>query len=568
MPMVQKKKQASREIKWDIGELKSFGVVTLKTSAKIGNLSSSLSEKNISTYTVVSANETDDYESNLVTIILGRPELSIKQESDRENTYIKEGSTINYKFTIENQGTAALSDVVLREVIPSELNVKDISYVINNEEATKNADSSTQAIVKVEYLAPNDKLEVNVRAIAAGLNGVQEKTVTNLGYVSAKGISEIESNEITHIIEASERNQIDPTTDVSTSKTRSSTLTNIAKTYKITGTAWLDNNKDGVRDSNEEVLAGISAKLVNSETGIIIKTVTTDVYGSYTFAGIENGNYIIIFDYDTVKYAVTTYQKAGVSANMNSDVVSTKVEQDGKVRNAAMTDVIRLSNGSISGIDIGLILADIFDLEISKTITKVTVQTAKDTTTNAYDNSKLVKTEIAAKHLSGATVYVEYEITVTNVGDIPGYAKKVVDYIPSGMTFNSNLEANSSWYTGSDGNLYTDSFANRELTKGQSSTIKLVLTRQMTEDNTDIVNNNAEIYEDYNIYGVSDNNSTPANKAKNENDISSADIAIMVKTGATYLNVSIIMMTLLLMMIVAFVIYGKVQEIIRRREGV
>ena len=382
---------------------------------------------------------------------------------------------------------------------------------------------------------------------------------------------EVKSDSITHIIEASEKDAVAATLESSSSSTKGRTQNssaNITKTYKITGTAWVDENKDGTRSENEELLVGISAKLVNNDNGKIIKTVTTDATGSYTFAGIENGNYVIIFDYDTVKYAITTYHKEGVGDNVNSDVVSTKVEQNGVTRNAAITDIIIVSNGSVSGVDIGLILADVFDLRIDKTITKVTVQTVNGVSTDTYDGIKMVKTEIAAKYLAGATVYVEYEIKVSNVGDIAGYAKKIIDYIPEGMTFNSTLGDNAKWYTSSSNDLITDELANKQLTSGESASIKLVLTRQMTTDNTDIVNNMAEIYEDYNIYGVSDTNSTPANKAQGENDLSSADIAIMVKTGETFINISVVMMTLLLMIIVAVVVHSKVAEILRRKEGV
>ena len=109
---------------------------------------------------------------------------------------------------------------------------------------------------------------------------------------------------------------------------------------------------------------------------------------------------------------------------------------------------------------------------------KLTVQSVKGTNTDTYDNVKLAKTEIAAKYVSGATVYVEYEMKVTNKGDVAGFAKKIVDYLPEGMTFNSSLEANSSWYTGADGNIYSTALADTELAPGQTATVKLVLTKQ------------------------------------------------------------------------------------------
>ena len=233
-----------------------------------------------------------------------------------------------------------------------------------------------------------------------------------------------------------------------------------------------------------------------------------------------------------------------------------------KTRTAAVSDIVTINGSSISNIDLGLVLAEIFDLKIDKTISKVTVQTMKGTETEKYDNSKFVKAEIAAKNLTGSTVYVEYTIKVSNIGDIKGYAKKLIDYIPEGMTFNSTLGDNANWYTGSDGNLYTEALANKELAKGETAEVKLVLTRQMTEENTDIISNQVEIFEDYNAQGEKDINSKTGNKAQGENDLSSADIAIMVKTGESLLYISIILTTITLGIIVVFVSY--IQIVTRR----
>ena len=74
------------------------------------------------------------------------------------------------------------------------------------------------------------------------------------------------------------------------------TKSNISKTYRVSGTAWLDNNENGMRDEKEERLSGISAMLVNSETGVIKNKITTNSKGAYTFTNVENGNYLIIFD--------------------------------------------------------------------------------------------------------------------------------------------------------------------------------------------------------------------------------------------------------------------------------
>ena len=87
----------------------------------------------------------------------------------------------------------------------------------------------------------------------------------------------------------------------------------------------------------------------------------------------------------------------------------------------------------------------------------------------------------------------------------------------------------------------------------------------MTEENTGLVNNIAEIYEDYNTYGVPDINSTPANKAQGENDMGTADTIIAVKTGEALVYTSIIIITILLGSIAVFVTHNKI--VAAKRKG-
>ena len=567
---------SNRTVTWRIDSIRELGSIELRIYVETNELENGITKATVYTSVKVKSDETNEYESNSEAVELGKPVIRIVQTSSNVGDYVKEGDSLTYSFEVTNEGGARANAVKLTDVIPEGVNARKISYNANGLLSSKSVSSNEDAVLIID-VDPGEELEVDVDTVVSSLKGAKEKTITNYANASSEGVSDVESNKVTHIVEPRVASEVvTPTTTEKSSsgrvKTAASGTTSssvISNTYKITGQAWLDENRDGIRNNNEQNISGITARLVNNDTGNIIRTVITDSTGAYTFSGVENGNYIVLFDYDTVKYSVTTYQKDGVATNVNSDFVTTKVEQDGKTRNAAISNVVKVLNGSVSGIDIGLVLADVFDLKIDKTITKVTVQTASNgTNTESYDHTKFIKTEIAAKQLVGSTVYVEYEIKVTNNGDIAGYAKKIADYVPSGMTFNSTLGNNSIWYTSSDGKLITEELANKQLAKGESATVKLILTRQMTTENTDIVSNLAEIYEDYNIYGVSDVNSTPANKAQNENDLSNADIAIMVKTGETFINISIIAMTILLMVIVAVVVNGKVKEILRRKGGV
>ena len=69
----------------------------------------------------------------------------------------------------------------------------------------------------------------------------------------------------------------------------------------------------------------------------------------------------------------------------------------------------------------------------------------------------------------------------------------------------------------------------------------------MTETNTGIINNNSEIKEDYNEKGIQDRDSTPGNNAQGEDDISSANVIITVKTGATVIYTIIVFIALIVL---------------------
>ena len=87
--------------------------------------------------------------------------------------------------------------------------------------------------------------------------------------------------------------------------------------------------------------------------------------------------------------------------------------------------------------------------------------------------------------------------------------------MPSDLKFSSEL--NKDWYqTGTD--LYNTSLANEKITAGQSKSVKLTLTKAMTENNTGLINNTAEIAESYNELGIADSKSTPGNRVKGESD--------------------------------------------------
>ena len=130
----------------------------------------------------------------------------------------------------------------------------------------------------------------------------------------------------------------------------------------------------------------------------------------------------------------------------------------------------------------------------------MTTNNSEATESNNYSVEKNVETKIKRELLKNALLLVEYEIEVTNTGDIAGYAKVISDKIPEGMTFNSEL--NTSWYEGNDGKIYSVTLANKEIQPGETVKLKLVLTKEVQNETELTIVNTVSIEQTFNEYLV------------------------------------------------------------------
>lgn len=203
-----------------------------------------------------------------------------------------------------------------------------------------------------------------------------------------------------------------------------------------------------------------------------------------------------------------------------------------------------------------------FDLSLKQYLSKITVTNSQGTTTYDYENTNFAKIEIPAKYMNGSTVTLEYKIIVGNAGTISGYARKIVDYLPEGLNFSS--ETNPDWYKGDDGNIYSVALMDKLLEPGQTEELKIVLTKNMNNNNTGTVTNIAEIYEASNDKNVEDINSIPGDKIEGQNDMSKVEVIIAVKTGKIALY---IILTLIVLAILGFGM-NKVKKIVLDKKEV
>lgn len=294
-------------------------------------------------------------------------------------------------------------------------------------------------------------------------------------------------------------------------------------TYFITGNAWLDLNKNGTKDNEDEALKGIKVYLLTLDNKML-KTTTTNSAGNYQFNLVENGKYIVATEFDEEKYVVTTYKKNGIPENQNSDFIESDYEEI-----SALTNEILVSNNNVTDIDIGLQKKDVFDLTVKKYISKISLETKKRNEVYEFDNLETAKIEIKAKEVEGAKVTLEYAIVLENVGNIEGYAEQLVDFVDKDLKFDKNL--NADWIEGKDGYVYLKDIDDTLLKQGEKKEFKLILTKTMTEENVGTVYNKVTILKTY--------NSKDETELK-ENNTGVQNTVILVSTGYTLQMFSII----------------------------
>ena len=537
-------KVKGKKVTVNIGEVDGERGKILTVNAKVGKLSDGVYKKDVTVTSNVKAEGTETENIKDISVTINKPGISITQTANiPEGTTISAGEDFVYTFTAQNLSDIYLNDVEFTDAIPKEVQFKYIEIIYEdgtiNNEVDINGDGSINAKF---YLLAGQKITINVHVAANSIDN--DTDISNKAKFVHEDIGEVETNTISHSIKHFEKTDVNVDPDDNNKETR-----------KVIGTVWIDTNKDGVKDANEQRVSGVKVLLLdNSTSNIAISSnneqciTTTGTDGSYMFNNVPQGKYSVIFFYDSAKYSPTTYQKSGVNDEQNSDAIDKTVNYEGKDQIAAVTEEIVLSDTNKFNIDLGIVEDAKFDLKLDKIVQAITVNNGKNTTEHVY-NSKLAKIDFESKYAKTSSMVVEYKFTITNEGGIAGYVKKLADYLPEELKFNSEL--NKDWYEGKDGVIYNASLANTIINPGESKEVTLILTKNMNgDDDFGLINNSAEIYETSNDYGALDVDSTPGNKATNEDDYSTANVLTSVKTG------DIVIYTTLIVTIIAIVGVG------------
>lgn len=466
------------------------------------------------------AESNDTVYTNSVTVYHGVPKATATLSSNITQGNLLDTDTLEYYIDVKNSGNIPVR-VSIKDAIPSGILNQSYKLEVSNGTVIDRQNFTANVVAEIVELDVGGSARLTIVTKPVAISSGTSTQITNtpevniLSQYSSEIIENVQINSLNHTIQG----------------TGGSNATGGEGSYRIAGTAWLDTNKDGKKDTDETRLSNIEVVLYDTN-GYIAKDINgnemktnTNADGQYSFENLNSGNYQIVAHIDNTNYMVTTYKAKGINDSQNSDFVDATL--DGTP--VAATDILKLSNYNLFNIDLGLKEREQFDLKLDKQVSKVTVTNTKLDPKNYEYNSKFAMVSLLNTYVEYSTVLVEYTINVTNEGKVAGYAKEITDYLPEGMAFSSDL--NTNWYLGNDGNVYTTSLANTLINPGDTKTITLVLTRKMTGENTGTVVNTAEITKDYNEYGIADGDSIPGNKKDDEDDISTATVLLAMSTG-------------------------------------
>ena len=526
-------------------------------------------------------------------------DVDIDLEANNKGEYLSAGDEINYQIILTNNNTTD-KVVSVRDEIPLQLEIREV--VINGQKVDLDIQDNVVELNNITLDTQDNKQAIiEIKTIVK--EGTADTTIqiSNVATLTVEDGTEIESNVIIHLIkyenQGGDPDPDDPeegnTTGNNTSGENTTGNTtgnntqegntsgggnqgnndnqNPESEYEIIGNVWLDADQNGEMQNSEEKISNINVYLIDMTTGAIVQSArgnniqaTTDQNGSYVLSGIPRGKYIVAFDYDTSTYKLTSYMQSGVSSARNSKAVAKTMTINGQEKTYGVTDTIDITDRSIGNINMGLVESQIFDFKLDKFVTQVSASGGGKSVSYNYNNTSLAKVELRSNLLRNSTVVVEYTITVTNMGEVSGYARNIVDYLPEGMTFNSEL--NKGWIQDGD-MLYNVSLANDEINPNEQRSVTLILTKTMTDGETGTYTNTAELGETYNSRGITDINSTEGNRQQGENDMSSADLIISISTGEVVMYIGLTLSVITLIAVGIYLIKKKVLDVESKERG-
>lgn len=344
--------------------------------------------------------------------------------------------------------------------------------------------------------------------------------------------------------------------------TESKEVVNVANNQEVTLEAYLYNLKledtigelikidipNGFKydETNETNLTYNWKMYKKNESGLLVKTEDASE-AQYIISDYLDGKTIPGFNYKNSETPNHESVKAVFTIDEKNLAADRKITNTAEV--IASSDDINKDNNKSSE----YLYVNYFDLSIEKFIESIDITTDGVTEKRSLGIDKkdeLVKIDVASKKVDLTQLNVLYGLKVSNIGEIPGRALEVTDYLPEGFTFNA--EKNPDWYL--DGNIVKTTILNNEiLNPGESKIIYVTLDCNLSKDSMGKKVNNAEISLYYNKYDAQD---------VTDDNTDSKEILVTIKTGA----VTYTLITLAILSVVLIVVFTK-KQVLKERGG-
>lgn len=214
----------------------------------------------------VSANETEVDTSNnsatATTQVNGNVDLVVTKTDNL--TTVAAGGTLSYTVVVTNNGPSEATNVVLSDTLPSNLSFTNGSTTVGTLSNNGNA------------------VTVNVGTLASGASA----TITLNASVLAAATGTL-SNTATATAAETETNSSDNS---------ATDTTEVAVPGSIAGTVYIDANRNGVQDSGDTGISGVTITLTGTDilNASINRTAITDASGNYTFDNLLPGTYQLV----------------------------------------------------------------------------------------------------------------------------------------------------------------------------------------------------------------------------------------------------------------------------------
>ncbi|KAF1297554.1 hypothetical protein BAU15_07535 [Enterococcus sp. JM4C] len=420
-------------------------------------------------------------------------------------------NTLTYKVTVKNTGAARVPNVELLDYLPykgdtrgttlsgsytvtdatvSGTNAK-ITYSITPANTTANENMNPNTKPAWNPYTPGTTPVANIKGAKAFLvsqpsldPGASMVLTVKLAPTNQKASELIKNNASVN----------DGTNGGGNAPLRSNTVVTTVYGRDFKGTAWFDDNKDGLMGTSEVRMANIPVKLYRTSIAkttyanqLVTQSLTgekfmdgttvnkkTDANGNYTFANLPEGNYVaefVIGDRVTAKeFSVTEFRKGGAAndkVNSKANVTTYKTPAYEAPILSSLPAKLTTSDKTFHVVDVHLgVLRIKSQLSITKTVDKAAIEVGS----------------IDPSITGGINNTLTYKVTVKNTGTARVPNVELLDYLPykgdtRGTTLSGSYTVTDATVTGTNAKItYTNTAATTTMNENLNPNTKPVWT--------------------------------------------------------------------------------------------